>query len=288
MSEIKEVLDALGLSIYHSEILALLEQKETVGTAQTKIDELKKTELKNINDALDKLNGDENTQDSVRALIKAVKAELETKIKSATYDDSTIKADVKANTTAIVTLNGNAQTEGSVAKQVADAVAKIIAEAPEAYDTLKEIATWISTHENDASAMNQTIQTNKTDIANLVKLVGSLPEGSESKTIVEYINSKVASVDFTAAIATAKQEAISAAATDAKTKADTAETNAKNAVKELANGQVKTNTDNIEALQGRVESLEGVTIVSIQPIKLEHCLNSRKRGALWLKKRWKF
>ena len=86
MAEIKEVLDALGLSIYHSEILALLEQKETVGTAQTKIDELKKTELKNINDALDKLNGDENTKDSVRALIKAVKAELETKIKSATYD----------------------------------------------------------------------------------------------------------------------------------------------------------------------------------------------------------
>lgn len=268
MSEIKEVLDALGLSIYHSEILALLEQKETVGTAQTKIDELKKTELKNINDALDKLNGDENTQDSVRALIKAVKAELETKIKSATYDDSTIKADVKANTTAIATLNGNAQTEGSVAKQVADAVAKIVAEAPEAYDTLKEIATWISTHENDASAMNQTIQTNKTDIANLVKLVGSLPEGSESKTIVEYINSKVAGVDFTAAIATAKQEAISAAATDAKTKADTAETNAKNAVKELANGQVKTNTDNIEALQGRVESLEGVTIVSISADKI--------------------
>ncbi len=268
MSEIKEVLDALGLSINHSDILALLEQKETVGTAQTKIDELKKTELKNINDALDKLNGDENTEDSVRALIKSVKAELEVKIKSATYDDSKIKADVKANTTAIATLNGNAQTEGSVAKQVADAVAKIVAEAPEAYDTLKEIATWISTHENDASAMNQTIQTNKTDIANLVKLVGSLPEGSESKTIVEYINSKVASVDFTAAIATAKQEAISAAATDAKTKADTAETNAKNAVKELANGQVKTNTDNIEALQGRVESLEGVTIVSISADKI--------------------
>ena len=268
MSEIKEVLDALGLSIYHSEILALLEQKETVGTAQTKIDELKKTELKNINDALDKLNGDENTEDSVRALIKSVKAELEAKIKSVTYDDSKIKSDVEANTTAIATLNGNAQTEGSVAKQVADAVAKIIAEAPEAYDTLKEIATWISTHENDASAMNQTIQTNKTDIANLVKLVGSLPEGSESKTIVEYINSKVASVDFTAAIATAKQEAISAAATDAKTKADTAETNAKNAVKELTNGQVKTNTDNIEALQGRVESLEGVTIVSISADKI--------------------
>ncbi len=268
MSEIKEVLDALGLSIYHSEILALLEQKETVGTAQTKIDELKKAELKNINDALDKLNGDENTKDSVRALIKSVKAELEVKIKSVTYDDSKIKSDVEANTTAIEKLNGNAQTEGSVAKQVAEAVAKIIADAPEAYDTLKEIATWISTHENDASAMNKTIQTNKTDIANLVKLVGTLPSGNASKTIIEYIDSKVAGVDFTEAISTAKQEAISAAATDAKTKADTAETNAKNAVKELADGQVKTNTDNIEALQGRVESLEDVTIVSISADKI--------------------
>ena len=85
MSEIKEVLDALGLSIYHSEILALLEQKETVGTAQTKIDELKKTELKNINDALDKLNGDENTEDSVRALIKSVKAELEVEEKEPVF-----------------------------------------------------------------------------------------------------------------------------------------------------------------------------------------------------------
>ena len=32
--------------------------------------------------------------------------------------------------------------------------------------------------------------------------------------------------------------------------------------------RVKTNTDNIEALQGRVESLEGVTIVSISADKI--------------------
>ena len=197
-----------------------------------------------------------------------IKGTIDEKVKAAKYDDTQVKADIKSNADAIKTLNGNAQTEGSVSKQVADAVAKIVAEAPEAYDTLQEIATWISTHEGSASAMNQSIQTNKTDIANLVKLVGSLPEGSESKTIIEYINSKVASVDFTTAIATAKQEAINAAATDAKTKADTAETNAKNAVKELAGGQVKTNTDNIEALRGRVESLEGVTIVSISADKI--------------------
>ena len=205
-----------------------------------------------------------------------IKGTIDEKVKAAKYDDTQVKADIKSNADAIKTLNGNAQTEGSVSKQVADAVAKIVAEAPEAYDTLQEIATWISTHEESASAMNQSIQTNKTDIANLVKLVGSLPEGSESKTIVEYIDSKVAGIDFTSAIATAKQEAISAAATDAKTKADTAETNAKTyadglavnyepkgAVKELADGQVATNKSDIAELKTKVTALEDVSYVAI-------------------------
>lgn len=205
-----------------------------------------------------------------------IKGTIDEKVKAAKYDDTQVKADIKSNADAIKTLNGNAQTEGSVSKQVADAVAKIVAEAPEAYDTLQEIATWISTHEGSASAMNQSIQTNKTDIANLVKLVGSLPEGSESKTIVEYIDSKVGGVDFTSAIATAKQEAISAAATDAKTKADAAETNAKTyadglavnyepkgAVKELADGQVATNKSDIAELKTKVTALENVSYVAI-------------------------
>ena len=60
------------------------------------------------------------------------------------YDDSALKASVAANTAAIGTLNGTG--DGSVKKAVADAVAKIVADAPEAYDTLKEISDWISTH----------------------------------------------------------------------------------------------------------------------------------------------
>ena len=169
--------------------------------------ELPKTDLTEINNAInglkttvDKLDGDVSVEGSVKNLIEAAK-----------YDDTTIKDDIAKNTTAIETLNGTG--DGSVAKQVADAVAKIVVNAPEAYDTLQEIATWISTHENSAATMNQSIQTNKTDIANLVKLVGTLPEGDASKTIVEYIDSKVGGVNFSTAIATAKQEAIDAAKT---------------------------------------------------------------------------
>lgn len=129
---------------------------------------------------------------------------------AATYDDTALKNRVAANETAIATLNGDATKEGSVAKQVADAVAKIVADAPEAYDTLQEIAAWITGHAGDAAAMNKQINTNKSDIASLTALVGTLPEGVEAKTIVAYIQEVVAGLkigdyakaaDLTAAIA---------------------------------------------------------------------------------------
>ena len=98
---------------------------------------------------------------------------------AATYDDTALKGRVTANETAINTLNGNG--DGSVKKQVADAVAGIVADAPEAYDTLKEISDWISTHASDASAMNSQINTNKNAIATL----NGTGEGSVSKAVAD-------------------------------------------------------------------------------------------------------
>ena len=108
---------------------------------------------------------------------------------AATYDDTQIKANIKANADAIGILNGTGA--GSVSKQVADAVASIVAEAPEAYDTLKEISDWISSHASDASAMNSQINTNKTNIADLTALVGTLPETATSSTVVGYIGEAI-------------------------------------------------------------------------------------------------
>lgn len=76
---------------------------------------------------------------------------------------------VADNKAAIDTLNGGKTVEGSVAYQIA----QIVADAPEAYDTLKEIATWITTHAGDAATMNADIATNKKAIADLNTLVGS-------------------------------------------------------------------------------------------------------------------
>lgn len=208
-------LNQAGLSHYDEKALARQTNAiaDALTTAKAYTDTLENGAVKTNTDAITKLDGDATVEGSVKAQINTVKTTLETEIEAAKYDDTTIKASVAANTSAITKLNGDSTVEGSVAKQVADAVTKIVADAPEAYDTLKEISDWITNHEDSASSMNTAIQKNKTDIANLVKLVGSLPEGTAATTIVEYIDSKVGDVDFSEAIATAKSEAISEAKT---------------------------------------------------------------------------
>ncbi len=52
--------------------------------------------------------------------------------------------------------------------------------AAESMDTLAEIAAWIQEHPEDASAMNKAIN-------DLTALVGTLPEGAVSTTVVDYI-----------------------------------------------------------------------------------------------------
>ena len=91
--------------------------------------------------------------------------------------------------------------------------------------------------------MNSQINTNKAEITALKTLVGTLPEGSASTTIVAYIAEAIGAsqTELTNAIATAKSEAVSTAATDATTKSDKALADAKtyadSKVKELADGQ---------------------------------------------------
>lgn len=63
----------------------------------------------------------------------------------------------------ITTLTGTG--EGSIKKSISDKIAEVVSDAPEAFDTLKEIADWINTHEDSAAAMNTAIQTNAANIA---------------------------------------------------------------------------------------------------------------------------
>lgn len=96
----------------------------------------------------------------------------------------------------ITTLNGDSAVVGSVAHQVAQAVAQIVADAPAAYDTLKEIADWISSHADSAAAMSSQINANKTNIAALTALIGNLPTGAVSSNIVDYIAEAISAIDL--------------------------------------------------------------------------------------------
>lgn len=121
---------------------------------------------------------------------------------------------VAANESAISTLNGTG--DGSVSKQVSDAVAKIVADAPDDFDTLKEISDWISTHAEDASAMNTQIETNKSDISKLSdkldKINVSGYDDTEIKESISEINEKISNIDNTSdadkPVSTATQTAL--------------------------------------------------------------------------------
>ena len=76
----------------------------------------------------------------------------------------------------VAVLKGDKATEGSVAYQIA----QIVANAPEDFDTLKEIADWIA---NDTTGSTQMAN----DIAGLKTLVGTIPAEATSTDIVNYI-----------------------------------------------------------------------------------------------------
>ena len=194
-----------------------------------------------------------------------------------------VEAKAQANEDAIAVLNGDG--EGSVSKQVADAVAGIVNGAPEAYNTLKEISDWIEAHPAGVAELNTAIKANADAIDALETLVGTLPEGETD--VVAYVQKLVKAEEdrakgvesgfdtrlttleekFTgegsveSQIATAKQEAIDAAAADATTKANTAEENAKKHADDL-NTAMNTRVEALEAIDHDHENkevLDGIT-----------------------------
>ena len=78
-----------------------------------------------------------------------------------------------------LTNDSNYQTAEQVNSTVTTEITKVVANAPEDFDTLKEMSDWIAGHEDDASAMNSAISDNKanietlqTDVANINTSLG--------------------------------------------------------------------------------------------------------------------
>lgn len=139
----------------------------------------------------------------VVAKINAIPAYDDTKVKADiaanTKSINEVKTSVQTNTADIKVLKGDAATEGSVAFQIA----QIVAGASTDFDTLKEIADWISSHGDDAATMNTSISTNASDIAALQKLVGSKAVATQiSDAIADQNLNKYALADNLTALST--------------------------------------------------------------------------------------
>ena len=90
-----------------------------------------------------------------------------------------------------LTNDSNYQTAEQVNNTVTTEIARVVADAPEDFNTLKEMSDWIAGHEDDASAMNSAISDNKaaitalqTDKADKSEIPTSLPaNGGNSDTV---------------------------------------------------------------------------------------------------------
>lgn len=191
-----------------------------------------------------------------------------------TVGDSTsgLVKDVADNKTAIAAINtkiGDIPENKTIAEQITaeatqaktDAISAIMGEAgiDEKYDTLKEIADWIIADTTNSTALVNKVNeiygdylksTDKTElqekITSLENLVGSLPEGATSTTVVGYIKEVVDGLkigDYAkAADLTALTERVTAA--EGKITANT--------------GNITTNTGNIAKNTEAIEALQAV------------------------------
>ena len=106
---------------------------------------------------------------------------------------STLKAilDAKAKQADLDVLTGNG--EGSINKKIDAAINKFATDVTDddVVNSYKELIDWVAAHGPEATQMASGISENKTAIANLKTLVGTLPEGATSTTVVAYITEAI-------------------------------------------------------------------------------------------------
>lgn len=94
---------------------------------------------------------------------------------------------------AIVTLNG--EGDGSVKKQVADAIAAVVAGAPEDFDTLKEVSDWIANDTTGAAALQNTVAQHTKDIASHTEsLAGLVAKDGEIDEAIAGLEEKISAI----------------------------------------------------------------------------------------------
>ena len=124
---------------------------------------------------------------------KVSESDLETALKTV-IDNKAEAAVVTTLQTAIDTLNGTG--DGSVSKSVDTAINEFATRISDngQIDTFKELVDYVGKHGPEAATMAGNIAANATEIANVKKLIGELPDGATSATVIDYIAEAIAAI----------------------------------------------------------------------------------------------
>lgn len=139
----------------------------------------------------DILTGSENDIPTVGAVKKIIET-LQNVIDTNTKNIANNATAIDENAQAIAILKSGPEVEGSVANITAEAVAEIVGGAGEGFDTLKDIANWISNDTTGAASMANDIK----DIKNVLGLDGSTSStGGALVTRVEDLEKDVEAIN---------------------------------------------------------------------------------------------
>ena len=125
---------------------------------------------------------------------------------AATYDDTQVKADIKANADAIDLLNDGASVEGSVDYKIAQAVAAIMENPDATMNSIQELVDWVNDHATDALELSNKVSANEQDIAALEGLVGTtavatqITDAIAAALKIDGVDKYALAADLTAAI----------------------------------------------------------------------------------------
>lgn len=140
--------------------------------------------------AVDTLSGKVGTVADGKTVVEMI-SDAQT---AATYNDTEVKAGIKANADAITKLNGTSAVEGSVDKKVADAINAFATNVSDdqTVNTFKELIDYAAAHKGEYSTLSGEVQANKTAIDTLNGK--DTDAGSVAKTVKDAVETAQATL----------------------------------------------------------------------------------------------
>ena len=168
MADVQKFLNSAGVSTLWGEVIKNIKAEETRAKAAEEANAAAAKKAQDEVDALKTLAGTLPEDTTATTIVEYVDKKTTGIATSEALGQ--LQTTVGEHTTALATLNGDAETTGSVANTAVTAaaakVAEIVAGADEDFDTLKEIADWILSDTTGAAAL-------QADVSTLKNLVGS-------------------------------------------------------------------------------------------------------------------